>query len=143
MKREIKLDGGEITILKTIGLSGSPIYGKLMLDRIGEVQEAEFIDTLAGLIAQDYVLSSKVNVRSMEDVETRYREVAVHPDQLAAARALHPIYERPGIGQSVLLFDRVDRQQLTALGDVRTPSIADLFVAVMGDRTGQAEGAVR
>ena len=61
MKREIKLDGGEITILKTIGLSGSPIYGKLLLERIGEVQEAEFIDTLDGMISLGYLLSSKVN----------------------------------------------------------------------------------
>jgi hypothetical protein len=75
LKREIKLDGGEITILKTIGLSGSPIYGKLFLDRIGEVQEAEFIDTLAGLISLDYVLSSKVNVRSLEDVERSFFRV--------------------------------------------------------------------
>jgi hypothetical protein len=75
LKREIKLDGGEITILKTIGLSGAPIYGKLLLDRIGEVQEAEFIDTLAGLISLDYVLSSKVNVRSLEDVERSFFRV--------------------------------------------------------------------
>jgi ABC-2 type transport system ATP-binding protein len=79
--------------------------------------------------------------RSMEDVESRYREVAVHPEQLGAARALKPIHERQGIGRSVLLFDGADRQQLAALGEVRTPSLADLFVAVMGDRTGQAQGA--
>jgi len=79
--------------------------------------------------------------RSMEDVETRYREVAVHPDQLAAARALHPIYERPGIGRSVLLFDGPDRQQLASLGEVRTPSLADLFVAVMSDPGRHAQGA--
>ena len=79
--------------------------------------------------------------RSMEDVETRYREVAVHPDQLAAARALHPIHERPGIGRSVLLFDGPDRQQLAALGEVRTPGLADLFVAVMSDPARHAQGA--
>ena len=79
--------------------------------------------------------------RSMEDVESRYREVAVHPDQLAAARALHPIHERPGIGRSVLLFDGPDRQQLAALGEVRTPSLADLFVAVMSDPARSAQGA--
>ena len=33
-----------------MGLSGSPIYGKLLLDRIGEVQEAEFVDTLDGAV---------------------------------------------------------------------------------------------
>jgi len=81
--------------------------------------------------------------RSMEDVESRYREVAVHPEQLAAARALKPIHERPGIGRSVLLFDGADRHQLAALGEGRTPSLADLFVAVMGDRSRQAQGAAQ
>jgi ABC-2 type transport system ATP-binding protein len=80
---------------------------------------------------------------SMEEFESRYQQVMVNPEHLAAARALRPIHERQVFGRSILLFDRVDRQQLAALGDVRTPSIADLFVAVMGDRTGQAEGAVR
>ncbi len=61
-----------------------------------------------------------------------------HPDQLAAARALRPIHERQVFGRSFLLFDRVDRAQLSAFGEVRTPSIADLFVAVMG---GEAKGA--
>jgi ABC-2 type transport system ATP-binding protein len=79
--------------------------------------------------------------RSMEDVELRYREVAVHPEQLAAARALQPIHERQGIGRSVLLFEGAEPQQLAALGEVRTPSIADLFVAVMGDRSRPAQGA--
>ena len=49
----------------------------------------------------------------------------------AGARALKPMHERQVFGRSILLFDRVDRGQLAALGDVRTPSIADLFVAVM------------
>jgi len=75
--------------------------------------------------------------RSMEDIESRYQEVFVHPDKLATARALNPIAERPGIGHSVLLFEGGDRQQLAALGDKRTPSIADLFVAVMSGRTAQ------
>ena len=69
---------------------------------------------------------------SMEEFESRYLEVTVHPEHVAAARALKPIYERQVFGRSILLFDGVDRQQLAALGDVRTPSIADLFVAVMG-----------
>ena len=69
---------------------------------------------------------------SMEQFDSRYLEVMVNPEQMAAARALKPIYERQVFGRSILLFDGVDRQQLAALGDVRTPSIADLFVAVMG-----------
>lgn len=69
---------------------------------------------------------------TMEDFESRYAEVQVHPDRLAAARALRPIYERQIFGRDLLLYDRADREQLSALGEVRTPSIADLFVAVMG-----------
>jgi ABC-2 type transport system ATP-binding protein len=47
------------------------------------------------------------------------------------------------LGRSILLFDHVDREQLAALGDVHTPSIADLFVAVIGNQAGQAQGAAR
>jgi len=80
---------------------------------------------------------------SMEDFESRYLEVTVRPEQIAAARALKPIHERQMLGRIILLFDRVDRQQLAALGDVRTPGIADLFVAVMGDRSGNHAGAAQ
>jgi ABC-2 type transport system ATP-binding protein len=68
---------------------------------------------------------------SMEEFESRYLEVMVNPEHLAAARLLKPMHERPVFGRSVLLFDHVDRDQLAALGEVRRPSIADLFVAVM------------
>ena len=82
-----------------------------------------------------------VFARSMEEVESRYREVAVHPDKLAAARALGPLHERPGIGRHILLFDAVDREPLAALGEVRTPSLADLFVAVMATQAAPSRGA--
>ena len=80
---------------------------------------------------------------SMEELESRYAEVTVHPEQVAAARALKPMHERKVIGRSVMLFDRADRQQLAGFGEVRTPSIADLFVAVIGDQAGQAQGVAR
>src|SRR5246127_4683201 len=72
---------------------------------------------------------------SMEEFESRYLEVTVHPERVAAARSLKPMHERQMLGRSILLFDHVERQQLTALGEVRTPSIADLFVAVMGNHS--------
>jgi ABC-2 type transport system ATP-binding protein len=75
---------------------------------------------------------------SMEEFDARYREVMVNPDQVPVARALEPIYERQVFGRSLMLFDGVDRQQLATIGDVRTPSIADLFVAVMGNQGGRA-----
>jgi ABC-2 type transport system ATP-binding protein len=80
---------------------------------------------------------------SMEEFESRYLEVMVRPENIAAARALKPIHERQALGRSILLFDHADRQQLGALGDMRTPSIADLFVAVIGDQDAQAQGAAR
>jgi ABC-2 type transport system ATP-binding protein len=49
--------------------------------------------------------------------------------------------ERQVFGRGILLFDRADRQQLAALGDVRTPSIADVFVAVIGQEAEKAQGA--
>jgi ABC-2 type transport system ATP-binding protein len=75
---------------------------------------------------------------SMEEFESRYAELMVHPDHLAGAHELKPIHERQLFGRSILLFDNVDRAQLAALGDVRTPSIADLFVAVMGPPSREA-----
>jgi ABC-2 type transport system ATP-binding protein len=72
---------------------------------------------------------------TMDAFEARYQEVMVHPEHVAAARALKPIHERQVFGRSVLLFDGVNYQQLEELGEVRTPSIADLFVALMGDKT--------
>ncbi len=75
---------------------------------------------------------------SMEDFESHYLELMVNPENLAAARALKPVHERQLLGRSVLLFHNVDRQQLAGLGDVRRPSVADFFVAVMSNQSGRA-----
>jgi ABC-2 type transport system ATP-binding protein len=88
---------------------------------------------------------------SMEQFESRYREVAVRPEQLDAARALRPLHERQVFGRSILLFEHGDDQKLAELGELHTPSIADVFVAVMtnamgngtSDTSGQAQGVVR
>jgi len=84
---------------------------------------------------------------SMEELESRYLELRVHPEKVAAARALKPIQERQMLGRNILLFDGVARNQLAGLvadpGDLRTPNISDLFVAVMGNQTGKEQGAAR
>jgi ABC-2 type transport system ATP-binding protein len=80
---------------------------------------------------------------SMDEIQSRYLEVMVNPDQLEAARSLKPIYERQVFGRIIVLFDRGDRRQLANLGEVRTPSIADLFVAIMGNQPAPAQGARR
>ncbi|HWZ82027.1 MAG TPA: ABC transporter ATP-binding protein [Terriglobales bacterium] len=88
---------------------------------------------------------------SMDELESRFLEVTVHPGQTNAARALKPMNERQALGRSIMIFDlktnnlksnEGDRQQVAALGDVRTPGIADLFVAVIGNHAqAQVQGA--
>ncbi|HVS01079.1 MAG TPA: ABC transporter ATP-binding protein [Thermoanaerobaculia bacterium] len=78
---------------------------------------------------------------SMEDFESRYSEVMVNPERVAEARALRPLHERQVFGRSILLFEGVERDRLAALGEVRTPGIADVFVAVMTPKAGESQGA--
>jgi ABC-2 type transport system ATP-binding protein len=78
---------------------------------------------------------------SMEEFDSRYLEVMVNPEQVATARMLKPIYERPVFGRSVMLFENIDREQLATLGETRRPSIADLFVAKMSGPGGSTEPA--
>jgi ABC-2 type transport system ATP-binding protein len=76
----------------------------------------------------------------MEEFEARYLELMAPPEHLEAARARGPIHERQLFGRSILLFDGVDRASLAALGDVRTPGLADVFVAVMGRDAAETRG---
>lgn len=69
---------------------------------------------------------------SMDEFESRYLELVVNPDRVAAARALGPVHERSMFGRTVLLFDAVNHDRLAALGDVRRPGVAEVFLAVMG-----------
>jgi ABC-2 type transport system ATP-binding protein len=89
---------------------------------------------------------------SIEEFEARYVEVIVNPEQVAAARAIGPMHERQALGRSILLFDlkdarvasqKLERLQFPALGEVRTPGIADLFVAVLEGRTGTEHAHTR
>jgi len=89
MHREINLSGGEITLLKTLGLSGAPTPGKLLLGHLDDIGEAEFLDDLSGLISLGYILADKVNVRTMEEVERSvFRVNASYARDLKDA--LHP-----------------------------------------------------
>jgi hypothetical protein len=93
VQRDIKLDGGEITILKTIGLSGAQVSGKLLAERAEEMETAEFLDTLSGLISLGYVLSDKVSVRLMDEVERA--NFRVNPSYARDLKdAIHPSRRR-------------------------------------------------
>src|SRR5690348_13340550 len=94
MHREINLSGGEISLLKTMGLSGTPVYGKLLVEHVGDVEQSEFIDELTGLMSLGYVLCDKVNLRTMEDVERAvFRVNASYARDLKDA--LHPGRREP------------------------------------------------
>jgi ABC-2 type transport system ATP-binding protein len=103
-----------------------------------QVEEVEHVLTDVMFIQRGRIVLAS----TMEAFEARYQEVMVHPEQVAAARALKPIHERQVFGRSVLIFAGIDRPQLAALGEVRTPSIADLFVALMGDQAAQKGAAL-
>ena len=92
-----------------------------------QIEEVEHI--LSDLL---FIRDGKIVLAStMEEVGERYIEVMVGPQHVNPARALLPISERSVFGKSVMLFDGVARTQLAALGEVRTPSLADLFVATL------------
>ncbi len=68
---------------------------------------------------------------SVEAIAERYVQLTVGPDQLAQARQLQPFYEREIFGRTAMLFEGRPAAELGKLGELRTPSIADLFVAKM------------
>ena len=65
----------------------------------------------------------------MEDLPARYVELMATGDDANAARLLNPIHEREVFGKKVLMFEDVSRDRLEGMGEVRTPGVADLFVA--------------
>jgi ABC-2 type transport system ATP-binding protein len=66
---------------------------------------------------------------SLDDISVRYTAIAVGPDQIDAARAQKPFYERRVLGKAVLYYEHPDMEKLAGLGEVHTPSVSDLFVA--------------
>ncbi len=92
-----------------------------------QVEEVEHILTDLMFIRDGKIVLSA----SMDELGERYTEVMVANDKVNAANALQPIDQRSVFGKSVMLFDGVPRAQLSALGETRNPSVADLFVATM------------
>jgi ABC-2 type transport system ATP-binding protein len=66
---------------------------------------------------------------SMEDLPEHYVELLASGENAEEARQLNPIYEREVFGKKVLMFEGVSRDRLQGMGEVRTPGVADLFVA--------------
>jgi ABC-2 type transport system ATP-binding protein len=102
-----------------------------------QVEEIEHILTDVVFINQGRIVLNS----TMEAFESRYAELLAPPEHVGAARSLGPIHERQVFGRSLLIFDGVDRAHLAGLGELRTPSIADLFVAVIGGQAAIKTGA--
>jgi ABC-2 type transport system ATP-binding protein len=66
---------------------------------------------------------------SIENLPDRFVELMSSGDDAEKARQLNPMYERDVFGKKVMTFENVSREQLHGLGELRTPGIADLFVA--------------
>jgi ABC-2 type transport system ATP-binding protein len=104
-----------------------------------QVEEVEHILTDVVFIDRGRIALSA----SMEALEARFAELVVTSDRLAEARKLGPLVERQLLGRATLLYDGADKARLAKLGDVRTPGLADLFIALMSppQAPAQAQGA--
>lgn len=100
---------------------------KTILVTTHQVEEVEHILTDLMFIRDGKIVLDA----DMDAVGERFAEVMVNADRAEAARALKPLDERQVFGKSIFLFDGVERTQLEALGEVRRPSVSDLFVATM------------
>ncbi|MCE3261269.1 MAG: multidrug transporter ATP-binding protein [Pseudoduganella sp.] len=100
---------------------------KTILITTHQIEEVENI--LTDLM---FIRDGKITLAaSMDEIGDRYTEVMVQPEYMTAASALQPLHQRTVFGKAVMLFDGVSRKQLETFGEIRTPSVADLFVASM------------
>jgi len=68
---------------------------------------------------------------TMEDVGKRFTQLVATPDKVEAAKAAGPVFSETRFGQTVMVYDGGDREALATLGTVTTPTLSDLFVALM------------
>ncbi len=112
-------------------------YTNLLNDYFDE--ERTIIITTHQVEEVEHILSDLIFIQdgrialdcSMEKVQESYAELVVTPDQAEAARELQPLYERELFGRHIFLYKNANREQLKTLGELHTPSVADLFVATM------------
>ncbi|RYE10827.1 MAG: ABC transporter ATP-binding protein [Hyphomicrobiales bacterium] len=97
-----------------------------------QVDEIEFMLTDIMFIRD----GSLVLHMPMDQVPERFIQLVAQPDKAEAARALKPVFAETRFGQTVMVFDNADRAQLEALGTLSTPTLSDLFVALMSRDTG-------
>ena len=90
--------------------------------------QVEEIETLLSHLV--FINKGKIVIdSSMSDLSDIYTEVLVDADKVDQADALQPLYVRKLLGKKSYIFESVPREQLKTLGELHTPSVADLFVA--------------
>ena len=101
--------------------------GRTIVITTHQVEEVEHI--LSDLI---FIQDGRIALNcSMDEVQERYIELMCTPDMADSARQLQPLHERELFGRHIFLFKNANREQLRELGELHTPSVADLFVATM------------
>lgn len=68
---------------------------------------------------------------AVDGLAERFAQLTAAPDRVEAARALGPFYQREVFGRTIMLYENQPAERLAGLGELRTPTIADLFVAKM------------
>lgn len=112
-------------------------YTNLLNDYFDE--ERTIVITTHQVEEVEHILSDLIFIKdgrialdcSMDTVQESYSELMVAPDKASAARELGPLYERELFGRHIFLYENANREQLKTLGELHTPSVADLFVATM------------
>ena len=110
-------------------------YGNLLSDYFDEertilitTHQVEEIENLLTDIM--FINDGKILLHSpMDDLPEHYVELMASGENAVKARGFGPVSEREIFGKSVFLFEGVDRGNLAGLGEMHTPSVADLFVA--------------
>lgn len=92
-----------------------------------QVEEVEHILTDVIFVQKGKIVLN----HPMDEIQQQYFEVAVRSENAEQARALGPMSERSLLGRHVFLFGNRQRRELAELGEIHSPSIADLFVAIM------------
>ncbi|PIV36599.1 MAG: multidrug ABC transporter ATP-binding protein [Lysobacterales bacterium CG02_land_8_20_14_3_00_62_12] len=100
---------------------------KTILITTHQVEEIEHILTDVMFIKDGQITLAA----SMDAIGERFTEVMVGIDQRDAAMRFKPLDERQVFGKSIFLFDGISNADAAALGEIRKPGIADIFVATM------------
>jgi len=92
-----------------------------------QIEEIEHILTDVAFIQEGKVVLSA----STDNIRDRFKMVAVTEDQLESAQQLEPLVTNKFMGLTTMLFDNAKENELQLLGNISSPSLADIFVGVM------------